>query len=174
MSGNVNEMWTGIADSYEKFITLIHQAETHLAEGDASPVLWYRGHDCGVYPLTPSLFRYEEPEVKELLMFEICDQHIIDPEYGLDRWSNVARMQHCGIPTRLLDWTEERNIALFFAVKFLMSQKGKEELKGREPDEMPCIYVLNPLRLNRKSRIPKIPTVPDNDNREPEYPFNKL
>ena len=171
MNGNVNMIRADIADPYADFLKSIGEAERRLANGDSSPEFWYRGHDCGVYTLTPSLFRYEEPEEKEVLMFEICDQNVKDPEYGPDSWSKVGRMQHYGIPTRLLDWTTEPNIALFFAVKFLMSQKGEEELKRRAPHEMPCIYVLNPLHLNRSNDIRKIPTVPDSN--EPEFAFDR-
>ena len=46
-------------------------------------------------------------------------------------------MRHCGIPTRLLDWTETFSTALYFA------------LRRNKPN--PCVWVLNPYDLNKRS-----------------------
>ena len=32
-------------------------------------------------------------------------------------WEVLAAMQHCGVPTRLLDWSETLSTALFFALR---------------------------------------------------------
>src|ERR1039457_6982753 len=56
-------------------------------------------------------------------------------------------MQHYGIPTRLLDWTAKLWIAVFFALT--------------RSAVNPCIYILNPLRLNRKHDIDRLVGVPE-------------
>ncbi|MFJ3450382.1 FRG domain-containing protein [Pseudomonas sichuanensis] len=54
---------------------------------------------------------------------------------NLAPWSLAISMQHHGLPTRLLDWTESFAVALFFAL--------------REGDGTPCVWVLDPYLLNK-------------------------
>jgi hypothetical protein len=158
-------MGTGIANTREGFYQLVKKARNRLApEGCSTTEFWYRGHDRGIYTLTPSLFRYEKPIEKELELFDLCATHAGKiAKHGPNSWARVAWMQHYGIPTRLLDWTAELNHALFFAVNFLT---GKTH--DRKPhDGWPCIYILNPARLNQKHDNPEIRGVP----RVPEDTF---
>jgi hypothetical protein len=52
-----------------------------------------------------------------------------------DKISDV-NSRHLGTPTRLLDWTEVLSVALYFAIK------------NAYPGSIPCIWLLNPYRLN--------------------------
>jgi hypothetical protein len=52
-------------------------------------------------------------------------------------WDVLYDMQHFGIPTRLLDWSEVLGVAIFFA------------LLGSD-DEESAVFVLDPISLNRK------------------------
>lgn len=51
-------------------------------------------------------------------------------------WGIVFAMQHYGLPTNLLDWTQSLACAIYFAQQ------------GREPECDAAIYLLNPERLN--------------------------
>jgi hypothetical protein len=53
----------------------------------------------------------------------------------------MSLMQHYGVATRLLDWCEEVNSALFFALEkyFDFSYSGEKCF--------PCVWILNPYRL---------------------------
>jgi len=60
-------------------------------------------------------------------------------------------MQHYGVPTRLLDWSETFGVALFFAATYNQSH---------HPTQDAAIYLLDPLALNRISGIAEIYHVP--------------
>jgi len=102
-------------------------------------------------------------------------------------WEVLAEMQHCGVPTRLLDWSETLASALFFALRkyseridFVWAADKAKKTSGpfqRTPFEVlsaigplpvPSVWVLNPFRASEKTternRIWDI-------SRQPEYDY---
>jgi FRG domain len=59
-------------------------------------------------------------------------------------------MQHYGIPTRLFDWSEVLGVSLAFAVLNYSTSS----------DYQPCIYVLDPEALNKKSGMLGVQELP--------------
>ena len=59
-------------------------------------------------------------------------------EKNLSPWEIFALMQHHGIPTRLLDWSESALVALYFALSSEPSYKG-----------LRAVWILNPYSLNK-------------------------
>jgi hypothetical protein len=53
------------------------------------------------------------------------------PRGNIDEWLFLA--QHVGLPTRLLDWTENALLALYFALK----------------EEKPVVWMLDPIKLDQ-------------------------
>lgn len=138
--------------------------------GEDAP-LWFRGVKDKSYRLIPTLFREKYKYQDEAHMMNIFRARAIphlksipDTDY---EWLFV--MQHYGLPTRLLDWSEEPIPALGFAL--LDKQTKKRTLEdGREEEYYldSAVYILNPLELNRKNNlledsthIPNIVTLPD-------------
>jgi hypothetical protein len=95
--------------------------------------VWYRGLPNEKYTLLPTLLRYDNGMDEEKNIFHRYRQATISmPEGRTDDWLTIIDMQHYGVPTRLLDWTDFLGVAVYFAI-------------------VPCIYVLDPVALNAHS-----------------------
>ena len=59
-------------------------------------------------------------------------------------WDQLFAMQHFGIPTRLLDWTENAVVATYFA-----SDHDQSRCECGTNSCKPTLWVLDPVQLNR-------------------------
>jgi hypothetical protein len=105
-------------------------------------ILWYRGQGNKDWPLQPGLFRLDTAGPLEAHAYDewVRRADVIEkPEQK--EWHHLFNMQHYGVPTRLLDWTESFAIAIGFTLAF--SNEGRKST--------PRIYVLDPVALNKKT-----------------------
>jgi hypothetical protein len=124
--------------AWSDFLRKVKRHISSLAS-EGCDVPFFRGHSESSWKLLPAVGRYpwkwatSSPEGS--LYFDFITQAgALLPENS-SSWSNVFIMQHYGLPTRLLDWTETFSVALYFAIK--------------NADKDAAIWILDPFELNR-------------------------
>lgn len=140
-----------VASTWPEFLAALQQARIEV--GNPQEV-WYRGHSRLRYILTPSLLRFPLGLAKEQDLFNDYARsasRLLPPRSN--DWDRLFDMQHYGVPTRLLDWTEVLGVAVAFAL-----------YDSREDNEDSAVFVLNPVALNNKSGPAAIKQAPADPN----------
>ena len=159
-------------ESVSAFISVIERLKPELlrhpktGERSASWNIWYRGHSNATWKLIPSMYRCEvhyllERELLRDFKIRVSSEAAFNTRSEND-WLFIA--QHHGLPTRILDWTENPLVALFFAV---------EDYKNGKDGKIYCIHpaVYNEVfALSAKNNVYKLAerntltTVPTSDS----------
>jgi hypothetical protein len=144
--------------SVSQYVEFSEQIVRELKLRTATIHPWYRGQAVHTWPLKPSLYRpninidpqYERELIRDFRI-KCADFVSVHPQSDID-WLFLA--QHHGLPTRLLDWSENPLVALYFATK------DQPESDGR-------VWIVHPWRLNQGSidRI-SVPTTDSPDFRK--------
>lgn len=106
--------------------------------------MWFRGQSDYSWGLVPSVQRKDgmgknyEQYISTNFMIHTMRLNSNAPQ-RYDRASWLTLMQHYGLPTRLLDWSESPLVALYFALS---------SNKNAKTDA--AVWVLNPMKLNKK------------------------
>lgn len=114
-----------------------------------SSFLWFRGLSCTCYSLLPKLMRENKPaddvferERRLLTRFRQRSMAYWPAGHQQDDWEHLFAMQHYGLPTRLLDWSENLFVAAYFA---LISTRDA----NHGHDRTPVIWSIDPVMWNR-------------------------
>lgn len=142
--------------------------------------LWYRGESKIYETISSSLMRQlpikslktMEPVIGRIIMNyegwiykkfsnELSDKFPdIYKNITENSWDIVFYMQHYGVPTRFIDWTQDLNTALFFATE-----------KARSTDDNTVLWLFAPLEFNKKIHNQKWLKHPGNDDSYEDFIF---
>jgi hypothetical protein len=133
-----------IALTLEAYITLVDRVwRDWIKKFDYIADIWYRGHGMSGWTLSPSMYRPPFNKVSEhryrhefhLKALPFLAEATTPP---VSDWDWYFLMQHHGVPTRLLDWSESALVALYFAVNRYASNKDG------------AVWILNPRAINER------------------------
>jgi hypothetical protein len=126
--------------------------------GDSSPMTWhpwFRGQPNADWPLMPGILRtvtrrpagtVEDALRGELILRQEFERRgrQLSAEQPQNCWEWYFLMQHYGVPTRLLDWTDGALIALYFAVRHRTNEEGANHADA-------AVWAIDPWCLNQGS-----------------------
>jgi hypothetical protein len=133
-----------------KTIKSISELTTKLIKdlADNKSPVWFRGQADESWRLQPNFLRLNNApsEMNLIKKFKQSGTLLLDPKpNSLLDWLLI--MQHHGMPTRLLDWSESPLVAAYFCVNQYLDRDG-------------ALWMLRPVELNRISGV------------EPDYEYD--
>lgn len=126
------------------FAELLEAIEKFQSKSDVS---WYRGCRNSGYQLLPTLYRHPtKRKIEEISDLEpsITTRFVQRSLPFLarpltDEWDKLFLMQHYGVPTRLLDWSENPFVSIYFSL-----------VAANEPKQTDaCLWMCNPAAWNQ-------------------------
>lgn len=146
---------------------------TVVKDADCSHWL-FRGSSKSSYRMVPSVFRSEAAAIGEHEIFtEALRTHYDKAFRGLSDLEILCKMQHYGVPTRLLDLTESPAIAAFFALGSLSRPNKELKRKKRaakdDPPKITAVPVFEEdcedFYSDRVAMLSALPRLKDSENR---------
>ena len=157
-------------DSLDKFIQQVEKITTRWSKPKKSAAIapWFRGIPDVAYELSPGLYRAKEEDPVEqeneirrefqLRAYPFLNEALYPPRTS---WDWYFLMQHFGLKTRMLDWTESALVALYFATG---ESRWRAKIRTKkETRRDAAVWVLNPWLFNMRHGVneERIPSFED-------------
>lgn len=127
---------TSLAEYIEKVTNV---AGTVFYSGTTNLFPIYRGQANSEWDLNPATYRNNRFKHEKIF---ICEMERIAPDAfaGMSRIDKLIKMQHYGLPTRLLDFSRNSLIALYFAC-------------NKEPDKNGSVYEIHAMPMLHQDAV---------------------
>lgn len=108
---------------------------------------WYRGQSDAKWRLEPGIHRGINDSKNECDILIQFQQHAAGKvtQIQLDKWGWLTLAQHHTLPTRLLDWSTQPLIPLYFACQDALNANEK----GEEVTPDGALFIIDPKKLNQ-------------------------
>lgn len=131
---------------------LLNEVLTIASDLPDGNFLWFRGVNCSTHALVPKIMREGKEadavfdrERRLLTRFRQRSMAYWPAGYPQNDWEHLFAMQHFGMPTRLLDWSEN----LFVSAHFAFASAPTHE----HGTCVPVVWCFDPTEWNRSTPV---------------------
>lgn len=152
-----------------EFLSSLSQVNNFISSlrTSANPTLFYRGHSDPNYFLQPSIFRTQGLRKNENKLYnDLLIECPADFESCPTHFEKLVKMQHYGLPTRLLDITRNPLVALYFACErhhegygeLILISAEHYEVKYPQSDTVSILSCLPAFSYSKKEEFYRLAT----------------
>lgn len=139
-----SEEIVGVSSAFDFFKIMHAKNLDHLEKGERSHIQYYRGQADSEWGVEPSIQRQSLTSFEGQIVQEFIYKRPYEfKNFNQNRFNMIAKMQHHGLATRLIDMSTNPAIALFFACNKHFDKDGELFLFSTQREE-----ILTPKFLN--------------------------